>query len=580
MAWGCSMAEAGWTLTGWRETHEKGSGAGPLVFNAAGEFESGRPGAPVSKLQPESDPERTREERLAPAVVSGPQGERSLEQSRSWPGTMSDPGLTADPVSSGSRTDVAGGPARAPSPRAFRQVGPVRQAVLVIHGMGQQKPMDTIRGFAEAVLPEPSPGTQLPKFFSKPEDLSGLYELRCLTAPQSRERPITDFFEFYWAYHVKGTKFRDLWQWLQQLLFRWPRDVPNRLRPLWYVAWLSIVVAAAVSIARYQTYGSLRLGDLNRGLVLWLASILLVPLIQGFALNYLGDAARYLSAFPTNVSLRHNIRASGLALLRHLHRSGRYDRIIVVGHSLGGVIGYDLLNLFWQETRRTHCKPSTFRQEALDQARAFAFGSHLEPQAFRMAQQKLWLEQRSLGNQWLVTDFVTLGSPLAHALLLLARSGDQLRQKIYERELTTCPPVAEIGVYKRDRATYVTSAGRRTIRFLHHAAPFACTRWTNLYFRSDFVGGPVGPLFGEGIADSVLAPNPGLIGHSPLAHTRYWRKQRGAITPAIVKLREVLGLECRRWLRFETTCTGAQGGVAGIRGKDGEADPGEDRTNS
>jgi hypothetical protein len=40
-------------------------------------------------------------------------------------------------------------------------------------------------------------------------------------------------------------------------------------------------------------------------------------------------------------------------------------------------------------------------------------------------------------------------------------------------------------------------------RTYHHAAPFAVTRWTNLYFKSgvgglagDIVAGPVAPLFG------------------------------------------------------------------------------------
>jgi hypothetical protein len=70
---------------------------------------------------------------------------------------------------------------------------------------------------------------------------------------------------------------------------------------------------------------------------------------QGFVLSYLGDAARYLSPRPRNIALRQKIRSEGLKLFRSLHASGEYDRIVVVGHSLGSVIGYDLITHLWQE---------------------------------------------------------------------------------------------------------------------------------------------------------------------------------------------------------------------------------------
>src|SRR5439155_3474313 len=43
-----------------------------------------------------------------------------------------------------------------------------------------------------------------------------------------------------------------------------------------------------------------------------------------------GDAARYLSPLPQNIKLRQTIRSEGLKLLRTLHDSRDYDRIIVV----------------------------------------------------------------------------------------------------------------------------------------------------------------------------------------------------------------------------------------------------------
>lgn len=56
----------------------------------------------------------------------------------------------------------------------------MKQAVLIIHGIGEQKPMDTLRGFVDAIIADPKPG-EGPKFWSKPDKLSELFELRKLT---------------------------------------------------------------------------------------------------------------------------------------------------------------------------------------------------------------------------------------------------------------------------------------------------------------------------------------------------------------------------------------------------------------
>src|SRR5690606_29229619 len=62
-------------------------------------------------------------------------------------------------------------------------------------------------------------------------------------------------------------------------------------------------------------------------------------------------AERYLTPDPGNIAARTAIRTEGLTLLRRLHEVGIYDRVAVVGHSLGSVIGYDVLRLFWDQAR-------------------------------------------------------------------------------------------------------------------------------------------------------------------------------------------------------------------------------------
>ena len=169
-------------------------------------------------------------------------------------------------------------------------------------------------------------------------------------------------------------------------------------------------------------------------------------LLNLVVIGFIGDAARYLSPNPKNIAMRRAIRADGIALLRKLHASGEYERIVVVGHSLGSVIAYDILKHYWQEVSSTYHSPRPDEQPAL--AETERLGLALEEgngniEQFRAAQLALWKELRSLGNPWLVTDLVTLGSPLAHAAILLAHDDADLAEKQEQRELPTCPPFFE-----------------------------------------------------------------------------------------------------------------------------------------
>ena len=90
----------------------------------------------------------------------------------------------------------------------------MKQAVVLIHGIGEQKPMDTLRSFVSAVLPPATEGQV--QYWSKPDTMSALFELRRLQVPG---RIKTHFYEYYWAYHVSGTKISHLWHWFVDLLF-------------------------------------------------------------------------------------------------------------------------------------------------------------------------------------------------------------------------------------------------------------------------------------------------------------------------------------------------------------------------
>ncbi|MGD8750445.1 MAG: hypothetical protein PVG14_03435 [Anaerolineales bacterium] len=443
----------------------------------------------------------------------------------------------------------------------------ITQAVIFIHGIGEQRPMETLRRFVEAVLPDPPQGGE--KFFSKPDRLSESFELRKL---QDRSQPRTHFYEYYWAYKVSGTTFGHIWNWLSSLLFRRPGRVPKHLKPLWYLSWLLIVIAviaAALGLAERFTVFTTRFPT-------WLVSAvsaIAFSLLQSAVLYKLGDAARYLSPTPANIKLRHEIRSDGIKLLRNIHESGDYDRVVLVGHSLGSVIAYDILYYYWQEINTTYNTPVKSEQKALTAVETK--GEALLKQRdetnlkeYLDAQKELWWELRDLGNPWLVTDLVTLGSPLAHAALLVASDVDDLRSRQRQRELPTNPPEAEIEIRageERRRYSYRVwepYEGDVKLRALHHAGLFACTRWTNLHFPAylglfgDIVAGPLQHWFGNGIRDIPVTTSKLWRNVTISAHSSYWYKgavqesrEAGARMNALVALATALDLDGKKTYR-------------------------------
>ncbi len=408
------------------------------------------------------------------------------------------------------------------------------QAFVIIHGIGEQRPMDTLRGFVESVLPQRVDGGE--RYFSKPDRMSEELELRKL---QDRDQPRTHFYEYYWAYKVEGTTVAHVITWLRALLLRRPSRVPGHLVPLWTLTWGLLLTATGAWLWYAATRGQ-PLSIESLPLIVASVASLALLLVQGIVIGYVGDAARYLSPHPGNIALRHRIRADGVKLLRKLHDSGKYDRIVVVGHSLGSVIAYDVLTHLWQEVHQVYEKPSNHAQAAL--AAVEGEGATLPSgptdenvSAYHTKQTECWWELRELGNPWLVTDLVTLGSPLAHAALLLAADVASLETRKRQRELPAAPPVPEIESDGRKRYSfrvwdkYEDDKGREhVLRAIHHGGVFGVTRWTNLFFPTrlallgDFIGGPLAPWFGPGIRDRRVRGTSWWRTRTPLAHTSYW----------------------------------------------------------
>ncbi len=288
-----------------------------------------------------------------------------------------------------------------------------------------------------------------------------------------------------------------------------------------------------------------------------------------FLQPYLGDAARYFRNSPANVAVRRAIRKDAVDTLEQLHRSRDYDRIVVVAHSLGTVVAYDMLRAYYSRIRLQMKIDKTDEEfaalfdgvdgGALECTEMRRQGRRLIGKFAEMSQilkddQRQGLYKAAKGDEvdaWLVTDFVTLGSPLTHAHYLMTneKDGGKIEQKfqdrIREREFPVCPPYKD----GDDGLLSYTVAGET---FLHHGGMFGMTRWTNLYFPiysifwGDAIGGPVREVFGGCVKDvAVSTKKP--AGAAFFTHLAYWRTDYKAkrAAPHLASLIEAIDLPDR-----------------------------------
>jgi len=417
-----------------------------------------------------------------------------------------------------------------------------RQAVILIHGIGEQRPIETLRGFVEAIIRQMRKKKLDPKeqiyFWEQPEPASGNYETRKMTIFERNANSYLDCYELYWAHHIRETKWEQIKDWFFGIM--WRRDVPERLLCVWRLAWgllglllilfltpLFVLVITGLNCCSLLIASGIGVG------IIFLLAVIKVPY---YLLDYLGDAGRYLDPVPGNIAGRQAVREEGMKLLKNLHESGKYERIVVVGHSLGSVIGYDLVRLLWNEYCKTfdeqkfkygwiHQTLHTDDIKCSEEAGKRLDGTEGSLTAFQNAQETSYGYLKAIGNKWLVTDLVTIGSPLAHAGYLFAQKNGLFRKLKMQREYPKCPPFIQKIVRTNIRPSgkiYVDNFSEPiTASLFNHSSPFAVTKWTNIYYESDFIGGPLADKFGKGIRDIKEQAT------KWFCHTTYWDVKHG-----------------------------------------------------
>lgn len=461
----------------------------------------------------------------------------------------------------------------------------LRTAVVIVHGMGEHRPLDTLNGFIDAGLPAVA-GTR--RFYSRPDGVTESYESRRYLAPRHPEHGVepelyaqTEFFEYHWAYLMQGNELGDLWSTVRKFLLLRVGYVPAGLFVVWVLAWLLIAAVVWAFI-----WGPLSNLDLAEGTFFELAlEVLLGGGIAAFVVGWLVtgplktwitssfvDVVRYLDTSPRSYAVRRDIREGIIKLLDGLTMSDRYDRIVIVAHSLGSYIAYDAISYLWGQYNTRYAElpaqtandgqsPAGLRE--LEEAAQDLLAAEGTPEegrfrdAFRDAQRDLWIGLRLDGNPWLITDLITLGSPMYFADRLYTRDYDDFAQRVERWELPTNPPQDEGADYNNINHTtrwfsWKHESGRR---MLYHGAPFAVTRWTNMWFPAhrgffgDWFGGSLAPLYGPGITDIALLGNRPKSRWPALAHAMYFAfpndVSEGSVT---AQLRAAMDLASTSWL--------------------------------
>ncbi len=352
---------------------------------------------------------------------------------------------------------------------AAETTGPT--AVVIVHGIGEKRPMETLDDFAKTVLRPHGETTW--DYSALPTEITDTYEARRFASAEA------EIYEYDWSFLMTAGKYAGAMPMALRLFLRRPGNVPDALLGIWRRVWLvplAILLAIpALFVAGYA---------LNTDVPIWIIGLITsaVVLVFWFGLyrmaakalvnkttTSLVDVARYLDT--SSYAARRAIRGGLVDLLRALH-DGRYSRIVVVGHGVGTYISYDALTVLWEDLR----------------------------------------EQKT---PWCITDFVTIGAPMALADFLVTRPGLFSGFGKADAEL---------------RREMLDGLVRRGALILGSHSPFTVTRWTNFWFpvtrgslRGDWFGGALGPLFGPGVRDIEVHGNKPERFKRGSAHYEYFR---------------------------------------------------------
>ncbi len=237
-----------------------------------------------------------------------------------------------------------------------------KTAILIIHGIGEQDPFETLDSFTRPfwdILSNAFPGQ---KIVGHHQQLDwGKWVENSVSLLKDGDQAPIDFYEYYWAYKMeRQISFSEISDWLVRTSDGARKYYKENLQKSISQERKNAEVFTNEGTFKKRGYLK-RVGWYLRALLFlskllpeggYVSKILNALLRTGhrIVIDYIGDIAIYTS---TDIKSRHfEIRQAVLngavEKLIKLLESG-YEQIIIAGHSLGSVIAYDALNRLNQQ---------------------------------------------------------------------------------------------------------------------------------------------------------------------------------------------------------------------------------------
>ncbi len=232
-----------------------------------------------------------------------------------------------------------------------------RTAFLVIHGIGEQNPYETLDGFSRgmySLLNARDATMQVEHRMAARQDPGGPWTEHFVRLKSESGADYVDIHEFYWAYLTEEKiSVSEVFAWAMKTLeatktfYRENKELGEKYegkfrfrRVARMLCWMRLLYPFLAVLPALLSLIPIAGPRWLSGATDWVknraASILT---------GYIGDIAIYTTADEKSqyFAIRRNILNRCQSLLEEL-LGDQYDRVIVAGHSLGSVIGYDTLN--------------------------------------------------------------------------------------------------------------------------------------------------------------------------------------------------------------------------------------------
>ena len=187
---------------------------------------------------------------------------------------------------------------------------------------------------------------------------------------------------------------RLVWRALREQLAGFGRLARQRQQPraslLVLAALVLLGAAIALELLAFVRYSGESVRMPARLLLTWPALVVVSAAVRWFLIQYVGDVAVYVASHTVDrfAQLRQQIKDWVYARARAVYAAegaGRYDGVLVVGHSLGSVVSYDVLNRLLNEDQLQRTAGGAVLDVAGRTRLLLTFGSPLDKTAFIFA---------------------------------------------------------------------------------------------------------------------------------------------------------------------------------------------------